>query len=399
MTSLKSKSILSIMNIFRSAYTLIFFFTAITVANAQAPNIGMSVTSDAHASIHDENIASAREQALNSALRGAIGDIMETMIGTKYQAKFALLIKRQIFSNALAYIIKYEVLRESTIHEQSYIVSVKALIDYIKLEQDLDRIGVLQNRLSSPDIVLVIIERLPKTNLMNEVQISETIIRRELKKSGFFIVNNDMKLEDAQSNEMRFSYGSDIAEAIAIGNKFGGDIVVFGIAEATLREETGRKNSKMKNILVLIELKAIKLDNGILLSESSALAVYPHPNLLIATERAMGKASVKIVKKLSDDIMSRWKTEVNAGRQVILSVSNVTNFSQFNSVKNSLKYYLTTDVEVESRSFNGMRAEYSVTTSTTGYKMALELEGKKFEEFNFKILSSSLHTLSVALVR
>jgi len=208
-----------------------------------------------------------------------------------------------------------------------------------------------------------------------------------------------MKLDDAHSNEMRYSYGSDIEGAIAIGNKIGGDIVVFGIAEATLREETDRKNSKMKNILVLIELKAIKLDNGILLSESSALAVYPHSDLLIATERAMGKASVKIVKKLSDDIISRWKTEVNAGRQVILSVSNVTNFSQFNSVKNLLKYYFTSYVEVESRSFNGIRAEYSLTTSTTGYKMALELEGKKFEEFNFKILSSSLHTLSVALVR
>ncbi len=387
------------MNIFRSAYTLIFFFTALTVANAQAPNIGMSVTRNAHASIHDENTTSAREEALNSALRGVIEDIMESMIGTKYQTKFALLIERQIFSNALTYIIKYEVLKESIIHEQSYAVSVKALIDYIKLEQDLDRIGVLQNRLSSPDIVLVVTERLPETNLMNDVKISETIMRRELKKSGFFLVNSDMRLDGAQSNGIMYSYESDIAEAIAIGNKFGGDIVVVGIAEVTLREETDRKNSKMKNILVSVELKAIKLDNGILLSESSALAVYPHSNLLIATERAIGKASAKVVKKLSDDIMSRWKTEVNAGRQVILSVSNVTNFSQFNSVKNSLKYYLTSHVEVESRSFNGIRAEYSVTASTTGFKMASELEGKKFEEFNFRILSRSLHALSVALVR
>lgn len=390
---------MSIMNIFRSAYTLLFFFAAIAVANAQAPNIGMSVTRNAHATIHDEHIASARGKALNSALRGAIEDIMESMIGTKYQDKYALLIERHIFSNALAYIIKYEVLEESTIHEQSYAVSVKALIDYDKLEQDLDRIGVLQNRLSSPDIVLVVTERLPKTNLMNKVQISETIIRRELKKSGFFLVNSNMRSDDAQSNEMRYSYGGDIAEAIAIGTELGGDIVVFGISEVTLRKETDRKNSKMKNITASIELKAIKLDNDILLSESSALAVYPHSNLLIATERAIGKASVKVVKKLSDDIMSRWKTEVNAGRQVILSVSNVTDFSQFNSVKESLKYYLTGYVEVESRSFNGSRAEYSVTASTTGYKMASELEGKKFEEFNFKILSSSLHALSVALIR
>ena len=386
------------MNIFLPAYTLMFFFTALTVTNAQTPNIGISVTHNAQAPIHDDNLTSAREKALNSVLRGAIEDIMESMIGAEYQDKFALLIERYIISNMFSYIIKYEILKESTIHEQSYAVSVKVLIDSIKLEQDLDRIGVLQNRLSTPKIVLVVSERMSETNLMNEVRLSENIIRRELKNSGFFLVNSDIRLDNVQSNGRKYSYEGDITEAIAIGNKFGGDIVVFGISEVTLKEETDRINSKMKNILASIELKAIKLDNGFLLSESSVSAVYPHSNLQKATERAIGKASVKVVKKLSDDIMSRWKTEVNAGRQVILSVSNVKNYSQFNSFKNSLKYYLTSHVEVESRSFNGIRAEYSVTTSTTGYNMALELEGKKFEEFNFKILSSSLHALSVALV-
>jgi len=164
------------MNKFRSAYTLIFFFAVLTVANAQAPNIGMSVTRNANASIDDDDIASLRENALNSALEGAIEDIMKPMIGSKYQDRYALLIEHHILSNILTYIIKYEILKESSIHEQSYAVSVKALIDYVKLEQDLDRIGVLQNRLSSPEIVLVITERLPETSLMNEVQISETII-------------------------------------------------------------------------------------------------------------------------------------------------------------------------------------------------------------------------------
>lgn len=386
------------MNIFLPAYTLMFFFTALNVANAQTHNIGMSVTLNAEASIHDDNITSAREKALNSVLRGAIEDIMDSMIGAKYQDKFALLIERYIISNMFSYIIKYEILKENTIHERSYAVSVKVLIDSIKLEQDLDRIGVLQNRLSTPKIVLVVSERMTETNLMNEVRLSETIIRRELKNSGFFLVDSDIRLDNVQSNGIKYSYEGDITEAIAIGNKFGGDIVVFGISEVTLKEETGRINSKIKNILASIELKAIKLDNGILLSESSVLAVYPHSNPQTATERAIGKASVKVVKKLSDDIMSRWKTEVNAGRQVIVSVSNVKSYSQFNSFKNSLKYYLTSHVEVESRSFDGIRAEYSVTTSTTGYNMALELEGKKFEEFNFKILNSSLHALSVALV-
>ena len=116
-------------------------------------------------------------------------------------------------------------------------------------------------------------------------------------------------------------------------------------------------------------------------------------------KKAIARASLKVVKKLSEDILSRWKTEVNAGRQVSLTVNNVTSFSQFNSVKNSLKYYLTGQVEVESRSFDGSRAEYIVAASTTGHEMASELEGKQFGEFNFEILDSSLHALTVALVR
>ena len=387
------------MNIYRSTYILIFFFTAVTFANAQRSNIGISVIRDGHASILDENIVSGREEALNSALRGAIEYIMESMVDAEYLYEYTQLVERYILSDATAYILKYEVLKEGDVDAKSYALSVKADVDFLKLEQDLDRLGVLQHRLSSPDIVLIITELLPETILMNEVQISETVIRREFKKSGLILIGSDMRSNNTLPKGMQYTYGSDIGEAIAIGNALSGDIVVIGISEVTLREHTDRKNIKMKNIVASINLKAVKLDNGIILAESSVSAVYSHSNSLIAAERAIGKASIKIVKMLSDEILSRWKTEVNAGRRVSLSVSNVTNFSQFNSVKSSLIYYLTGQVEVESRSFNGSRAEYSVVAASNGYKMASELEGKKIDEFNFKILSSSLHALSIALVR
>ena len=110
MTSLESNSILSVMNICRSAYALIFLLTVITVANAQGPNIGMSVTRSANADIFDGNIASARKKSLQSALRGAIENIMGSMVGSKYQEKHARLIERYIFSNSLKYILRYEVI-------------------------------------------------------------------------------------------------------------------------------------------------------------------------------------------------------------------------------------------------------------------------------------------------
>lgn len=381
------------MIIFRSAYTVIFLFFAITVANAQAPNIGMSVTINTAVSIIDEDIASARKEGLHSALRGAIGEIMESMIDSIYREKYAPLIEQHIFSNSFRYIIKYEVLRESTILDQSYTLSVKAIVDSDKLEQDLDRIGVLQNRLSSPDIVLVITEQFPESMLMKKGQLSKDLITMELKKSGFFLIESDQR-----PDEMRYAYGGDIGEVIAIGNDVGGDIVVFGISKVTLKEEADNNSGKMNNIEVSINLKAVKLDNGIILSESSVVAVYPHSNLLIAAERALRKASISVVKKLSEDINSRWKTEVNAGRRVVLRVNNVTNISRYNSVKNLLNYFLPGHVEVESRAFDGSSAEYVVVASTTGYKIASELEGKRFDGFNFKILNSSLHALSVALV-
>lgn len=390
---------MSLMNLLRSAYTLIFLFAAVGIVNAQGSNIGKSVIREGHAAIVDEKIATARKEALNFALRSTIEYVMESMIDANQRDRYAQLIERQIFSDVFTYILKYEVLKESNIDGQSYALSVKADVDSDKLEQELDRIGVLQYRLSSPHIVFMLSERLPETKLMNEVRISETVIRRALIKSGLFLVSDDMRSDDVVPNERQYSYGDDIGKAMTIGAELGGDIVVFGISKVKLEEPSDRKNSKMKNIRVSIELKAVKLDNGILLSESSASAVYPHSNMLIAAERAIGKASVKVVKKLSDDLLSRWKTEVNAGRQVTLKVSNVTNLTQFNKIKNSLKYYLTGHVEVESRAFDGNRAEYSVTAQTTGYKMASQLEGKKFEEFNIRILSSSLHTLSVTLVR
>ena len=390
---------MSVMNTYRATYILIFLCAAITVTNAQRTNTGMSVTRDGYASVIEEDIASAREEALTSALRGAIEEIMESMVDSEYLYRYARLVERHIFSDVIAYILKYEVLKEGEVDAKSYTLRLRADVDQLKLEEDLDRIGVLQNRLSSPDIVLLITERLPETKLMKKVQISETVIRGALIKSGLILISGNMRIDGAVQNEMRYTYGDDIGEAIEMGNALGGDIVVIGFSEVTLSEQTVRKNSEIKNIVASINLKAVKLDNGIVLAESSASAVYPHSNLLKATERAIGKASIKVVKKLSDEIHSKWKTEVNAGRQISLNVTNVTNFSQFNNIKSTLKYYLTGHVEVNSRSFDGSSAEYSVTASSTGNKMASELDGKIIDEFNIEIISSSLHALSIALVR
>jgi len=399
LTSLKSTSNLSLMKLFWIAYILIILLTVERGLNAQRPAIGVSVTQDGYATILDEDIAAAIEEALNSALKGTIEYVMESMIDADQRIRFNRLIDRHILSNVVLYILRYEVSEKSNLDEQTYALSVQANVDSDRLEEELDRIGILQYRLSDPTIVFLITERLPQMNLMNGVKISETLVRNELKKSGISIITDDRILIDLSSEVMQYTNGDDIGKAIAIGTELGADIVVFGKSEVKLNEHSNSKDGKIKNIAVTINLNAVKLDNGIILSESSASAVYSHSNVLIAAERALGKASVKVVKKMSNDIFSRWKTEVNAGRVISLSVSNVTNLAQFNSIKNSLKYYLTGHVEVESSGFDGKNAEYSVTASTTGQKMASELENKKFDEFNIKILNSSLHTLSIALVR
>ncbi len=387
------------MNITRLVFLLFFILTFSIETDAQSAEDGVTVTEDGYGNILDENIDRAKDEALTDALRGAVANVMGLMTDSKDLGMNDRLVEQYIFSETIDYIMRYEIIASGNLDELSYFVTARVKVDSDRLERNLDKIGILTKRLSSPKIVLFIHEQLSDTRFMSVVMISENVVMMELKKSGLELVRKDrIDGKDKSSDEM-YKFDRYRDSAITIANELRADIVVVGNSSVEVKQRKEFKQDKINNVLASVELIAIKLDNGKILVESSDSAAYFHANIVTAAERAIRKASVKAAKALRDEIQSRWSTEVNAGRKIVFTVERVTDLALFNNIKNSLKYYLQGNIKVESRAYSGNRAEFNVIAPSTGHKMAAELEGKKFAEFNIKILSSSLDTLNVALIR
>ena len=158
------------------------------------------------------------------------------------------------------------------------------------------------------------------------------------------------------------------------------------------------RSGKIISVRSDIRLKAVKADNGVVIAEVSASATYPHGKPILGAARATAKTTAKISEEIASLILHRWKTEVNAGRPILLKVEDVGDFDSFTKFKNSLSDLIYGLVDVNGRSYDGNSGEFELIVRSTPEKMATELGGKHFDDLNIRVEAQTINTLTISLV-
>lgn len=110
-------------------------------------------------SITGGDMAHAKDDAVEDALRNAIEQTLGTMIQSETLAQNFTVIEDNIYSKTQGYIQKYDILQQGKRDAQVYAVTVKALVKVSQLKDDLDAISTLMRRKKMPRLMVMIDEK------------------------------------------------------------------------------------------------------------------------------------------------------------------------------------------------------------------------------------------------
>ena len=355
----------------------------------------MKIINTGYGSIIDNGVFGAKRQAIDDALRGVISQAMEPMMNFEKSSENLQLLEENIYSNRIRYIHLYEIISSGINVDSLYVITLSALVDWKEIEKDLDVLGLLHNRLGMPSLMLLVNESSSDFDKYGGLSSVEQTLLEKFKKKGFEFVDIDSEIYSSFSDDLELARIED-SVAINLGNELGADVVIIGESDLSIVNDTDRSPGAIISIQATVRLQALKAVNGAIIAEVSGIAVYPHRNPALGAARAIAKVSSKVSEELATVIQYRWKTEVNAGRQIFLKVQDIRDFSSFTNFKRSLDNFVHGLVNITGRSYDGISGEFELIVRSTPEKLASELSGKSFEEFDIKVEGLTINTLTIS---
>ncbi|MGK0289323.1 MAG: hypothetical protein ACI86H_000760 [bacterium] len=145
--------------------------------------------------IFNENIGSAKKQALNNALRNAVEKGVGTLIDSKTVTKNWVVIRDEVFSSARGFIKGYIITRdEKSTDGKSWETHIDAQVATASIKNKLENLRILHKKMGHKRLIVVYrpINKKALSSTHNAVLASLQKIQAEYLKSGFRIFNSQV---------------------------------------------------------------------------------------------------------------------------------------------------------------------------------------------------------------
>ncbi len=380
--------------------TLLFFNLQLQAQDQSDFVESKKVVASGTGSIFNNNIANARDDAIDDALRRALEQSLGTMIEAETFVENYQVIDDNIFSETKGYIQNYEVVRESKRSEHLYEVTVTAVVSMENLQNDLEAIATLMRRKNMPRMMVMIYEKnIGKSvgyfnYIEAETNNAETSIIDDMMNKGFTFIDQSVVKQNLTGEKAAAILQGDTKMAAALGKKIGAEVVLTGkaLANATEVEVYGTKQRSQQ---ATVTAKAIRTDTGEIIATASSEGAYPHINDMVGGAKAIQKACGKLSEELIEKILARWQKDVSTGTTIVLRVKGLEDYNQLTKFKSSLKYYVRGINSVVQRQWSDGYADLDVNFKGNGEDLAQRLSGKSFEGMTIKVIGLTQNRVSV----
>lgn len=133
---------------------IILILFAFAVHAQKEVNSNVTISVEGSAKIKNENVAKAREEAIQNALEKAILETGSSLSGLSVNDENFQLIKRIIVQEPDKYIAYYTITQESR-QEQEFNIKANVVVASAVLKNDLHKMGFLHNNLNNKNKVMV----------------------------------------------------------------------------------------------------------------------------------------------------------------------------------------------------------------------------------------------------
>lgn len=351
-------------------------------------------------SILNGNVAKARDDAIDDALRRALEQSLGTIIEAQTLVENYQVIDDNIFSSTKGYVRTYDVIREKKRSEHLYEVTLQAMVKMENLQNDLQAIETLMRRKNKPRMMVMIHERSigKSAGIFNyieaEMNSAETSIIDYMMAKGFKFIDQAVVKQNLTREKAAAILNGDTKTAVALGKKIGAEVVLTGKALANATE-VKIYGTTQRSQQATVTVKAVRTDTGEIIATASSEGAYPHINDMVGGARAIKKACGKLTEELIGKILLRWQEDVSSGTTLVLNVKGLEDFSQLSKFKSSLKYYVRGINSVQQRQWSQGYATLEVNFKGTGEDLAQRLSAKDIEGIKIRVVGLTQNSVTV----
>lgn len=336
------------------------------------------------------DVAHARDDAINDALRKAVEQAVGTLISSETLVRNYQMVDDNILSWTRGYVQSYEIIEEGKKDDFTYQATLRSVIKLSDLKNDVQAVEDLIRKMGNPRVMVMIQEKnIGQSYGYFEVDMTsaETAIIDKFMQNGFECVDPTTVKKNLKREQALAALSGDVTAAVAIGHDFGAEVVITG--KAVAKVTTGVNLYGMKSCQANLTARAIRTDTGTIIAVARGHGAKPHIDEITGGTMAIEEASKKAADELITKILERWRGEFYNVTTVKLRLRGVESYSQLSDFKNTLKYYIRGIKDIYNRGLKGRTAELDLKITGNAGQLARELESKDLENFKVQVIEVS----------
>ena len=346
----------------------------------------------------------AREDAISAALRNAVEQVVGMFVSSEVLIENYQTMEDKIYTRTEGYVQKYDIISTSKQFDNALEVTVRAVVKVSDLQNDLQAIGVIISRKGKPRTMVLIDEKNISAHYVHyftDMNTTETALMNELMNYGFPFVDARQTQANIARDMVNAAMQGDAQAAANIAKQYGAEIIITGTAIS--KEASGGpsvvRNAGFKSCQANLNLRAIRTDDAVIIAVASGHDVAAHIDEITGGTMALQKATKKAAQELKDKIVNAWQQDVYSSAQVQLQVTNIASFSQLNTFKNNLQYYVRGVQAVNQRFFEQGTALFDIDIRGNAEQLASELEAKEIEGLRVRVTSLTANKVTVQIIQ
>ncbi len=352
-------------------------------------------------SIFSDDVAGARDRAIDDALRKAVQQALGTYISSEVQVQNYMVVEDNILSWTRGYVRNYSIVSDYKKTPELYEVQLQAEVELGDLRKDADAVKNLIDNMGNPRVMIIMEEQNIGASRDQyhwfevDMTAAETAIMEKFIGSDFPVVDPSTVRRNIERDQVLAALEGDNTAAAAIGLSMGAEIIVTG--KAIARVATGVNLAGMKSCQANVTARVVETDVGRVLATGSKHAAHPHIDEVTGGTLAIEKASAQIADELIGKVLDKWRDKFYNVTEVKLVLRNVESFSQLNDFKNTIKFYLRGVKDIFQRNFAGGTAELDLKLSGNAEQVAREFERRELGKFKVTVTGLSANRITASL--
>jgi len=348
--------------------------------------------------IHDNDMASAREQAILNALVSAVATVTVEFQPFQQQVDKFKIFNELLYNQTDRFIQGYKVLTEYQ-SGNSYRAIVQATVMKDRIKKTLLGADLVKQAHVMPRILFFLSEKklediLPVywwgEDLVFVVPLSEEALGQTLKDAGMTVINHAIIVEP-----LNYPVDIPLQEAIDLGKHMAADIVIIGTAIA--EKTTNVMDGNVKTFKGSVTTKAYRTETGEEIAFAARTAVFASEDDETGGHEALFNAGMLVGQEMILQLTSAWESEFSRQSLVEINIHGtreLANFIKFRKALGKIPGVRAIHIKV-------MKADESIISvdyEGTAQSLADELLLKTFESFGVDIYEVSPGRLGIELV-